>query len=92
MRPPTNRCLNRRLRLMCWLNRGVEDARAGISAIHAAGMVAIGIGSEEALPDADINVPAIGDLSIGQILSAEQAAAERKNRSIRTGKVEDMPC
>lgn len=71
---------------------GVEDARAGISAIHAAGMVAIGIGSEEALPDADINVPAIGDLSIGQILSAEQAAAERKNRSIRTGKVEDMPC
>ncbi|WP_328804434.1 beta-phosphoglucomutase [Sphingopyxis microcysteis] len=71
---------------------GVEDARAGISAIHAAGMVAIGIGSEEALPDADINVPAIGDLSLGQILSAEQAAAERKNRSIRTGKVEDMPC
>lgn len=71
---------------------GVEDARAGISAIHAAGMVAIGIGSEEALPDADINVPAIGDLSLGQILSAEQAAAERKNRSIRTGKVEDIPC
>lgn len=71
---------------------GVEDARAGISAIHAAGMVAIGIGSEEALPDADINVPAIGDLSIGQILSAEQAAAERRARSIRTGKVEDMPC
>ena len=33
---------------------GVEDARAGISAIHAAGMVAIGIGSEEALPDADL--------------------------------------
>jgi beta-phosphoglucomutase len=64
---------------------GVEDARAGISAIHAAGMVAIGIGSEEALPDADINVPAIGDLSLGQILSAEQAAAGRGNRSIRTG-------
>ena len=42
--------------------------------------------------DADLNVPAIGDLSLGQILSAEQAAAERKNRSIRTGKVEDMPC
>jgi beta-phosphoglucomutase len=71
---------------------GVEDARAGISAIHAAGMVAIGIGSEEALPDADLNVPAIGDLSLGQILSAEQAAAGQGNRSTRTGKVEDMPC
>jgi len=71
---------------------GVEDARAGIAAIHAAGMVAIGIGSEEALPDADLNIPAIGDLSLGQILSAEQAAAGRGNRSTRTGKVEDMPC
>ncbi|MBJ7438945.1 MAG: beta-phosphoglucomutase [Sphingopyxis sp.] len=71
---------------------GVEDARAGIAAIHAAGMVAIGIGSEEALPDADLNVPAIGDLSLGQILSTERAAAGRGSRSTRTGKVEDMPC
>lgn len=71
---------------------GIEDARAGISAIHAAGMVAIGIGSEEALPEADLHVPAIGDLTLGQILSTEQEAAARGRLSIRTGKVEDMPC
>lgn len=71
---------------------GIEDARAGISAIHAAGMAAIGIGSEEALPDADFNIPAIGDLSLGQILSAEQAAAPRGRRSTRTGTVEELPC
>ncbi|HJS10201.1 MAG TPA: beta-phosphoglucomutase [Sphingopyxis sp.] len=71
---------------------GVEDARAGVSAIHAAGMVAIGIGSEEALPEADLNVPAIGDLTLGQILSTEREAAARGRLSIRTGKVEDMPC
>ena len=69
----------------------IEDAQAGISAIHAAGMVAIGIGSEEALPDADFNVPAIGELTLGQILSAEQEAAARGRLSIRTDKVEDMP-
>lgn len=71
---------------------GVEDARAGISAIHAAGMVAIGIGSEEALPDADLNVPVIGDLTLGQILSAEQETALRGRRSTRTGTVEELPC
>lgn len=56
---------------------GVEDARAGVSAIHAAGMTAIGIGTEEALPDADINIPAIGDLSVSQILSPEQDLQKR---------------
>ena len=71
---------------------GVEDARAGIAAIHAAGMVAIGIGSEEALPDADVHVPAIGDLSLGQILSAEQAAAARGRRTTRTVNAEDLSC
>ncbi len=71
---------------------GVEDARAGISAIHAAGMAAIGIGSEEALPDADLNVPAIGDLTLGQILSTEQESAERGRLSIRPGKVEEISC
>ena len=71
---------------------GVEDARAGVSAIHAAGMVAIGIGSEEALPDADLNVPAIGDLSVGQILSSEREMAARGGLSTRTGKVEEISC
>jgi alpha,alpha-trehalose phosphorylase len=71
---------------------GVEDARAGIAAIHAAGMVAIGIGSEEALPDADVHVPAIGDLTLGHILSAEQERAARGRRTSRTANAEDMPC
>ena len=71
---------------------GVEDARAGITAIHAAGMVAIGIGSEEALPDADIHVPAIGDLTLGQILSAEQETAARGRRTGRTVNAEDLSC
>lgn len=64
---------------------GIEDAQAGISAIHAAGMVAIGIGSEEALPDADVHVPAIGALSVDQILSAEREAASAGNLSKKTG-------
>ncbi|KTE13742.1 beta-phosphoglucomutase [Sphingopyxis sp. H115] len=71
---------------------GVEDARAGVSAIHAAGMVAIGIGSEEALPDADLHVPAIGDLSIGLILSSERDAAMRGRLSNRPEKVEEISC
>lgn len=71
---------------------GVEDARAGIAAIHAAGMVAIGIGSEEALPGADLNVPAIGDLSVGRILSSERESAPGARLSTRTGKVEEISC
>lgn len=71
---------------------GVEDARAGITAIHAAGMVAIGIGSEEALPDADLNIPAIGQLTVEQILSTEQGAASRAGLSNRPGKVEETSC
>jgi len=71
---------------------GVEDARAGISAIHAAGMAAIGIGSEEALPDADLNVPAIGELAVDQILSTERDTAPRAGLSNRPGKVEEISC
>ena len=71
---------------------GVEDARAGISAIHAAGMAAIGIGSEEALPDADFNVPAIGQLSVSQILSTERDAASGGSLLTRPDKVEEISC
>ncbi|QNK00149.1 beta-phosphoglucomutase [Dyella telluris] len=38
---------------------GVEDAAAGISSIHAAGMVAIGIGQREDLGEADIVLPGL---------------------------------
>ncbi len=71
---------------------GVEDARAGITAIHAAGMAAIGIGSEEALPDADLNVPAIGALTVDRILSTEREAAPRAGLSNRPDKVEEISC
>ncbi len=69
---------------------GVEDAQAGITAIHAAGMVAIGIGSEEALPDADQHKPAIGHLSVASILSSEREAGSAKRLSNRPGKVEEI--
>ena len=71
---------------------GVEDARAGIAAIHAAGMVAIGIGSDEALPDADVRVPAIGELSVSRILASERGGARGEGLQSRTGKVEELPC
>jgi len=71
---------------------GVEDARAGISAIHAAGMAAIGIGSEEALPDADLNVPAIGQLTVDQILSTERDTAAGGGLSTIPNTVEEISC
>ncbi len=49
---------------------GIEDAAAGVEAIHAAGMPAIGIGSVEALPQADIVLPAIAALRIEDFVSS----------------------
>ncbi|WP_420383726.1 beta-phosphoglucomutase [Novosphingobium sp.] len=46
---------------------GIEDAQAGVAAIHAAGMVAIGIG---ALNDTAFNVSHIRDLTLAAILAA----------------------
>jgi beta-phosphoglucomutase len=43
---------------------GVEDAPAGIAAIHAAGMTALGIGRANALPAADAIIAAIGDFRL----------------------------
>lgn len=43
---------------------GVEDAPAGIAAIHAAGMPALGIGSRAALPDADAILAGIADFRL----------------------------
>lgn len=44
---------------------GVEDAPAGVQAIHAAGMKAVGVGSPDALPDAEWIIPAIVDFDLG---------------------------
>ena len=41
---------------------GVEDAPAGVTAIKAAGMYALGIGEEHALTQADLVIPAISVL------------------------------
>ncbi|MDQ0251949.1 beta-phosphoglucomutase [Sphingomonas kyeonggiensis] len=43
---------------------GVEDAPAGVQAIHAAGMKALGVGDPAALPDADWIIPAIADFDL----------------------------
>lgn len=43
---------------------GVEDAPAGVQAIHAAGMKAVGVGSPDSLPEADWIIPAIADFDL----------------------------
>ena len=43
---------------------GVEDAPAGVVAIHAAGMKALGVGDRAALPEADWIIPAIADFDL----------------------------
>lgn len=42
---------------------GIEDAEAGIAAIHKAGIKAVGIGSERLLAEADLILPDTGELS-----------------------------
>ncbi|WAC62164.1 beta-phosphoglucomutase [Pseudoxanthomonas sp. SL93] len=48
---------------------GVEDAAAGIDAIHAAGMAAIGIGDARALRHADAVIPRIADFTLRDFVS-----------------------
>ena len=43
---------------------GVEDAPAGVEAIHAAGMKSLGVGARAALPEADWIIPAIADFRL----------------------------
>ena len=46
---------------------GIEDAQAGIEAIHAAGMKAVGIGSADTLVDADLLLPETKTLEYSRI-------------------------
>lgn len=48
---------------------GLEDSSAGIKAIHAAGMRAVGIGSQESLYEADLLLNKTSDLSFSDILN-----------------------
>ena len=45
-----------------------EDAEAGVLAAHNAGMLAVGIGSRERLPDADLNIPGFAGVTPGALL------------------------
>lgn len=44
---------------------GIEDAKAGIEAIHRAGMKAVGVGSPEQMKEADLILNGTGELSLG---------------------------
>lgn len=46
---------------------GVEDAYAGVAAVKSAGMLAVGIGTSEDLPHADIIYPEIGKMKLDEI-------------------------
>lgn len=46
---------------------GVEDAYAGVTAVNSAGMKSVGIGTEKALPHADIRYPEIGKMNLEEI-------------------------
>lgn len=48
---------------------GVEDAAAGIDAIHAAGMAAVGVGDARALRHADAVIPRIADFTLRDFVS-----------------------
>mgnify|MGYP000959194038 CR=1 FL=1 len=48
---------------------GVEDAAAGIEAIHAAGMAAVGVGDARALRHADAVIPRIADFDLRTFVS-----------------------
>ncbi|GMB10125.1 beta-phosphoglucomutase [Thermolongibacillus altinsuensis] len=51
---------------------GVEDAEAGIQAIKAANMFAVGVGTKEAMKDADYIVESTADLNYESILKVFQ--------------------
>ncbi|HET7266676.1 MAG TPA: beta-phosphoglucomutase [Oleiagrimonas sp.] len=73
---------------------GVEDAAAGVAAIHAAGMPAVGIGRGDELNDADITLGTIADFDISRLLvdthQAQEAAGHRpgtQHNHHRSGRV-----
>ncbi len=45
-----------------------EDARAGVEAAHNAGMKAVGIGTKESLPNADICIPGLFGTNIEELI------------------------
>ncbi len=69
---------------------GVEDAQAGVDAICAAGMPAIGIGEDGALNGAQLTVAHIADLTITQILGCVISSAPQDKRLVHQLSAEDV--
>ena len=46
-----------------------EDAAAGIEAAHAGGMLAVGVGTAENLPSADLLIPGLHALDVDEMLA-----------------------
>jgi beta-phosphoglucomutase len=46
----------------------VEDALTGIEAAHRAGMKALGIGTKDRLPNAEIVIPNLSAMSVDDLL------------------------
>ena len=60
---------------------GIEDAQAGVDAIRAAGMPAIGIGAPGALAGPAFTLPHIAQLTIPALFSASPAAGVSTNQN-----------
>ncbi len=54
-----------------------EDAVAGVEAAHRGGMIAIGVGSKDRLPEADINFTSFQELKCQDILHKVEALREK---------------
>jgi len=54
-----------------------EDAAAGIEAAHRAGMIAVGIGESDRLPEADVVYPNLAGLTLDRIRADLEAAQSR---------------
>ncbi len=59
---------------------GVEDATAGIAAIHAAGMTAIGIGDARTLGEAEAVLPEIAQFDLPRFVLPEPRSSEKSKR------------
>jgi len=69
---------------------GVEDAQAGVDAIRAAGMPAIGIGADGALHGTHLIVGHIADLTIDQILGCALSHAPQDQSLVQQLSTEEV--
>jgi beta-phosphoglucomutase len=72
----------RRLRVLPWNCVGVEDAAAGVEAIHRAGMVSVGVG--ESAGEAHVCVGDVSELSLAKLREAFAASDNPVNPYMET--------